>query len=53
MHTIHLVVHDDSSLGDHELAAEEEVDGGDYRDRETRVISRSDMRSTGTGRPVS
>lgn len=53
LHTIHLIVHDDTRLRDHEMAAEEEVDGCDHRDRKTRVISSSDMGSSGTEKFVS
>ena len=43
---VHFVVHDDTGLWNHELGAEEGVDGRGQRDRETRRVSRDYVRCT-------
>ena len=42
--TVHLVVHDDSRLRDHQFAAEEEVDGRDFGNGEAGVVHGCNVR---------
>lgn len=37
-HTIHLIVHDNTGLGDHNLAAKEKVDSTSHRDGKASLV---------------